>query len=67
VVNLGSNKGNTLTASGRRALARHLQDCGIIPPSPVSEDFLGARLAQAVKQNGGNTPLPHPAQVCADG
>jgi hypothetical protein len=67
VINLGSNKGNTLTAGGRRALSRHLEDCEIIPPSPVSEDFLGARLAQAVKQNGGNTPLPHPAQERADG
>lgn len=61
VVNLGSSKGNTLTGGGRRALARHLVDCGIIPPSPASEkDFLGERLTQAAANNGGNTPLPRP-------
>ncbi len=59
VIDLGSNKGNTLTGGGRRALTRHLADYGIITPSPASEkDFLGERLTQAVANNGGNTPLP---------
>ena len=59
VVDLGSNKGHTLTQAGRRALGRHLADCGITPPSPASEeDFFGKRLAQAQANNGGNTPLP---------
>jgi hypothetical protein len=59
IINLGSNKGNTLTAGGRRALGRHLADCGITPPSPVSEeDFLGERFTQVKMNNGGNTPLP---------
>lgn len=58
IVNLGSNKGNTLTGGGRRALSRHLADCKITPPSPASEDFLGDRLTQAKMKNGGNTPLP---------
>jgi hypothetical protein len=59
IVNLGSNKGNNLTGGGRRALTRHLIDCGKTPPSPVGEtDFLGERLAQAKASNGGNTPLP---------
>jgi len=67
IVNLGSNKGNTLTGGGRRALTRHLSDYGIVPPSPASEvDFLGERLAQAVAQNGGNTPLPR-SEVRAGG
>jgi hypothetical protein len=57
VVNLGSSKGNTLTGGGQRALRRHLADCGIEPPSPASEDFLGERLAQA-KQANGISPLP---------
>ncbi len=67
VANLGSNKGNTLTGGGRRALARHLSDCGITPPSPASEeDFLGERLVTAVANNGGNTPLPR-SEVRAGG
>lgn len=67
IVNLGSNKGNTLTGGGRRALTRHLADCGITPPSPASEkDFLGERLTQAAANNGGNTPLPR-SEVRAGG
>ncbi len=67
IVNLGSNKGNTLTGGGRRALGRHLADCGITPPSPASEaDFLGERLAEAKINNGGNTPLPR-SEVRAGG
>jgi hypothetical protein len=59
IVNLGSNKGNTLTGGGKRALTRHLIDCGITPPSPAGEtDFLGERFAQIKETNGGNTPLP---------
>jgi hypothetical protein len=68
IVNLGSNKGNTLTGAGRRALGRHLADYGITPPSPASEkDFLGERLKEAVKANGGNTPLPRRSGVYAGG
>lgn len=67
IVNLGSSKGNTLTSGGRRALTRHLKDCGITPPSPAPEkDFLGERLTQAAENNGGNTPLPC-SGVCAGG
>jgi hypothetical protein len=67
IVDLGSNKGNTLTGGGRRALSRHLVDCGITPPSPASEaDFLGERLAQAAANNNGNTPLPR-SEVYAGG
>lgn len=58
IINLGSNKGNTLTGGGRRALRQHLGDFGISPPSPASEDFFGQRLAGAATANGGNTPLP---------
>jgi hypothetical protein len=67
IINLGSNKGNTLTGGGRRALTKHLRDCGITPPSPPSEDFLGERLAQAVQLNGGNTPLPSPEKGVCNG
>jgi hypothetical protein len=67
IVNQGSSTGNILTGGGRRALIRHLTDCGIMPPSPTSEqDFLGERLAQIRKNNGGNTPLPRP-EVCVGG
>jgi hypothetical protein len=56
IVNLGSNKGNTLTGAGRRALGRHLANYGITPPSPASEtDFLGDRLKEVAEANGGNT------------
>jgi hypothetical protein len=55
IINLGSNKGNTLTSGGKRALTRHLLANGITPPSPETEDIFGQHLTGA-KQGG--TPLP---------
>lgn len=60
IINLGSNKGNTLTGGGKRALRQHLAAHGIKAPSPADDGIFGQRLAEAAKANGGNTPLPCP-------